>query len=295
MKIFVCWSGGRGQALAKALKRWLVGAVPALREEDVFLSHDIAKGRDWFGEVRARLREVDAAVICLTPESVGSTWMHFEAGVVLGQVGAERVFPYLLKVRPEELPLPLGAFQATVNGEEDTRRLAETLCRLAGAGLPADYGEHWARLRGEMELLRAVRLSEVLPGFAGLFRRKTFTEPLEECTDQTWADRYAGARETKKVLEQWGAEVSRVCEPRQVELFSDLVGKVDGYARLVKGKLVTERQFYEEAGTVDFTRTSDGSPYPEGASISATAERRRGQIRELVSRLDTPGADASEG
>jgi hypothetical protein len=70
---------------------------------------------------------------------------------------------------------------------------------------------------------------------------------------------------------------------------------VDGYARLVKGKLVTERQFYEEAGTVDFTRTSDGSPYPEGASISATAERRRGQIRELVSRLDTPGADASEG
>ena len=294
MKIFLCWSRDRGQRLAEALKEWLVGVVPGVTGRDVFFSPDIGKGSDWFDEVRSWLAQVNAAVICLTPENVQSPWMHFEAGVVLGRVGKECVFPYLLGVRPEDLKGPLASFQATVNDEKDTRRLAEALCEIAGAEVPPDYGEHWLRLRDKMEGLGAGRLSDVIPDFATLFQRKTFDEPLNECTDQTWAVRFAGARETVKVLEKSKELVGRVCEPRQTELFNRLVSTVDGYASLIKEKLLAERRFADtEAGQVDFTRTPDGSPYPPGATISATAERRRRQIKELVRQLDAPGAEVS--
>lgn len=293
MKIFLCWSRGRSEKLADALKQWMLGVVPGLGKGDVFYSPEIEKGSGWFAQVSEWLAQAQAAVICLTPENADSAWMHFEAGVVLGRVRKERVFPYLLG--PQVLQGPLAAFQSTVNSEEDTRRLAERLCRLAKAELPADYGEHWARLRGRMNELKPERLSDVVPRFAELFQRKTFNEPLKECTDQTWADRYAGARETKKVLEQWKEEVSRVCDPRQRELFNSLLGAVDGYAGLLKKHLLIERQFYTitEPAQVDFTRTAKGTPYRAGEPILSTAESRVKQIKDLVRQLDNPGAEDS--
>ena len=293
MKIFLCWSRERGGKLAGALKEWMVGAVPGLAERDVFISTELAKGSEWFNEVRARLASVNAAVICLTPETAQSPWVHFEAGAVLGHVGREAVFPYLYSVRPGELQGPLNAFQATVNSEEDTRRLARRLCEMAGAELPADYGEHWARLRGRMEELRPGRLSDVIPGFAALFQRKTFDEALKDCTHQTWADRYAGARETKKVLEGSKEVVARVCDQRETELFGRLVSAVEAYAELIKTKLLVERQFFVTgAPEVDFTRTPGGKPYRAGAAIYPMAESRMRQIKELVRLLDAPGASA---
>src|SRR5215207_4469199 len=244
MNIFLCWSRDRGEKLAGALKEWMLGAVPGLAEGDVFFSTELAKGSEWFREVRARLASVNAAVICLTPETALSPWVHFEAGAVLGRVGEEAVFPYLFGVRPEELQGPLSAFQATVNDEGDTRRLAQRLCEITGVELPADYGEHWVRLRGRMEELRLGRLSDVIPDFAALFQRKTFDEALKDCTHQTWADRYAGARETKKVLQGSQEVVGRVCEPQQTELFNRLISAVDAYAELIKTKLLVEREFY---------------------------------------------------
>src|SRR5215207_3451582 len=291
MKIFLCWSRGRGQKLAGALKEWMVGAVPGLTEGNVFFSPELAKGSEWFNEVRARLASVNAAVICLTPETAHSPWVHFEAGAVLGRVGGEAVFPYLFGLRPEELQGPLSAFQATVNSEEDTRRLARRLCDMAGVELPADYGEHWVRLRGRMEELRPGRLSGVIPDFAALFQRKTFDEALKDCTHQTWADRYAGARETKKVLEGSKEVVARVCDPRETELFSRLFSAVEAYAELIKTKLLVERQFFVTgAPEVDFTRTARGAPYRAGAAIYPMAESRMRQIKELVRLLDAPGA-----
>jgi hypothetical protein len=293
LKIFLCWSGERGEKLAGALKEWMVGAVPGLAKEDVFLSTELAKGSEWFNEVRARLASVNAAVICLTPETAQSPWVHFEAGVVLGRVGAEAVFPYLFGVRPEELQGPLNAFQATVNDEADTRRLAQRLCEMAGAELPPDYGEHWERLRSRMVELRLRRLSDVIPNFAALFQRKTFDEALKDCTHQTWADRYAGARETKKVLEGSKEVVARVCEPHETEFYSRLISAVDAYADLIKNKLLVERQFFvTEAPEVDFTRTPGGKSYRAGAAIFPMAESRMRQIKELVRLLDTPGVSA---
>ena len=219
--------------------------------------------------------------------------MHFEAGAVLGRLKKKNVFPYLFDVRPEDVQGPLGAFQGTSNNEKDTRRLAEDLCKLAKAQVPARYDAHWKRLRARMEELKVERVSEVVADFRGLFQRKTFDEELKECTNQTWVDRYVGARETQKKLEGCKDIVGRACEPYQKELFNQLVSTIDGYAGLMKGLLIQERRFsFTGAGEVDFTRARDGHPHAGGEAVSPAVERRLKQIKRLVFLLDTPAAAA---
>ena len=273
------------------MKGWLTHIISGLCDEEIFFSPEIEKGLDWFDEVRRGLAEVDAALICLTPENIQSQWMHFEAGAVIGRLEKNRVFPYLFGVSPGDLKGPLGAFQGTSNNEEDTRRLAADLCRLSGAPFPADYDAHWKKLKGDMEELKIDRISNVVPNFRELFQRKTFQEVLRECTNQTWVDRYSGARETLKALQGYKAMIDRICEPYQKELFNQLTSSIDGYAGLLKSFLIEEKKFrVGEAGDVDFTKTADGSPGP--GDVSAASERRLRQIQRLVFLLDSPSAVA---
>jgi hypothetical protein len=289
LKIFLCWSQTRSQKLAESMRNWLIHVIPGLSDEGIFFSPQIEKGIDWFEEVRRKLAEVDAALICLTPENIQSQWIHFEAGAVLGRLEKNRVFPYLLGIRSEDLKGPLSAFQGTLNNEEDTRRLAEDLCRLAGTKLPADYDTHWKNLKESMEKLKVDRISHVVANFRELFQRKTFQEELSECTHQTWVDRYSGARETLKTLLGHKAMIDRICEPYQKELFNQLISSIDGYAGLLKSFLIEEKKFWvSEAGDVDFTRSSDGSPMP--GAVSAASERRLRQIQRLLFLLDSPTA-----
>jgi hypothetical protein len=115
LKIFLCWSQPRSQKLAESMRNWLIHVIPGLADEDIFFSPQIEKGIDWFEEVRHKLAEVDAALICLTPENIQSQWIHFEAGAVLGRLAKNRVFPYLLGIHSEDLKGPLSAFQGTLN------------------------------------------------------------------------------------------------------------------------------------------------------------------------------------
>lgn len=296
MKIFLCWSGERSKLLAQALQEWLIATIPGVKKGDIFFSPNIAKGSKWFEEVRARLTNANAAVICLTPENVQSPWMHFEAGAVLGHMGRECVFPYLFKVRPADLQGPLGEFQVTVNNEEDTRRLAADLCKMAKGKLSSRYGNQWKKLEAKMNELKVERVSDIIQNFAELFQRKTFDEPLKECTHQTWGDRYTGARETHKTLSGNKALVARVCEPSQLELYNRLVSIVDGYAGMLKGFLLEERRFsFAADGAVDFTKTVEGEACLAGAAIAPAAERRMKQIKRLVHLLDSPAAAAVLG
>ena len=289
MKIFLCWSQIRSQKLAESLKEWLIHVVPGLSNEDIFFSPQIEKGIEWFEAVRRELAEADAALICMTAENTQSQWLHFEAGAVLGRLEKNRVFPYLFGVRSEDLKGPLSAFQGTTNKEDDTRRLAHDLCKLAGTEPPADYDAHWKALNERMEKLKVDRISHVVANFRELFERKTFQEELRECTHQTWVDRYSGARETLKTLQGYKTMIDRICEPYQKELFNQLISSIDGYAGLLKSFLIEEKKFWvSEEGDVDFTKASDGSPTL--GVVSAASERRLRQIRRLRFLLDSPSA-----
>jgi TIR domain-containing protein len=290
MKIFLCWSEDRSKELAELLKNWLI-KVCGIAEGDIFFSPEIEKGTRWFDEVQRCLEGAEAAIICFTPENIQSSWMHFEAGVVLGRLKTNRIFPLLFQVRSDELTGPLSEFQGASISKKDSRKLAEAICGLNKTEISADYDIHWKELEEGMQELKLNRISQVIRNFRALFQRKTFNEPLYECTNQTWADRYSGARDTWKILQEFKEKVAQVCEPYQQELFNQLISTIDGYAGLLKSVLIEEKKFWiSEAGNVDFTKSADGSSMP--GAIAAASERRLRQIQRLVFLLDSQSAAA---
>ncbi|MDH3423698.1 MAG: TIR domain-containing protein, partial [Gemmatimonadota bacterium] len=127
--IFICWSGDRSKAIAKAFSEKLGEATGA----ETFYSPEIEPGRLWFPQVREKLAAARAGILCITMENVGSPWLHYEAGFLSsGLVAGEGrprdpegvIFPYLFKVSPEAIQGgPLAAFQAVEATPEGTRRL----------------------------------------------------------------------------------------------------------------------------------------------------------------------------
>lgn len=76
MRIFVSWSGTRSQAIATAMRNWLPKMIDGI---ELFHSEDIPKGRAWHSALVEALRDCAAGIFCVTPESLRSHWMLFEA------------------------------------------------------------------------------------------------------------------------------------------------------------------------------------------------------------------------
>lgn len=79
MRVFISWSGARSQAIATALRDWLPKLI---REIEFFHSEDIPKGRNWHAALIEALRDCSVGIFCVTPESLRSPWMLFEAGAM---------------------------------------------------------------------------------------------------------------------------------------------------------------------------------------------------------------------
>ena len=47
------------------------------------MSTQIEKGTEWFEELRNALDNAHCGILCLTPEAIGSPWIHFEAGLLV--------------------------------------------------------------------------------------------------------------------------------------------------------------------------------------------------------------------
>jgi Signal transduction histidine kinase len=74
---------------------------------------DIPAGARWGAEVDTQLQETNFAILCVTRENAQVPWMLFEAGAVAKAVNESNVCPYLIDLRPSELPQgPLTRFQA---------------------------------------------------------------------------------------------------------------------------------------------------------------------------------------
>src|SRR5437868_6579719 len=88
---------------------------------------DLDKGALWDREISEQLNSADLGIVCLTPENINRPWILFEAGALSKQVSRARVCTYLFKMRPQDVPPPLGLFQSTVATSEDTRNLVHTV------------------------------------------------------------------------------------------------------------------------------------------------------------------------
>jgi hypothetical protein len=257
---------------------------------EVFRSTQIEKGSVWFDEVTDALDVARAGLICLTPENRRAPWLHYEVGALArklrdgGRKGA--IFTFLLE--PTALESPLSAYQATVAERADTRRLVESIVRAMGLedaakGWELRYDGWWQELRTTLDGIETPRLplTDVVRNFEQLFRRKTFDEPLAECTHQRWIDRYGGARETAALLGDHLDRVRAECRPHVGVLFGDLRAQVDAYAMDLGAFLLCEQRFeHDDEGRLKVV--------PSGAKNAL--ERRRSGIKERVAKLLDPAA-----
>src|SRR5215471_13931748 len=125
MKVFLSWSGNPSLKIARALRDWIPNVLSSV--EPWMSEEDITMGARWTSKLAKELKETTACIVCLTPENLSSTWLHFEAGEVARIVRNSLVCPYLVGVKKSELVGPLSLFQAAVADRTDTLRLVKAL------------------------------------------------------------------------------------------------------------------------------------------------------------------------
>lgn len=281
-KIFLCWSKSRSKAIAVA---WASLLPHIIKDVQPVLSTEFQKGKDWQKLLRQALNDARTGIVFLTPENVDAPWIHFEVGALATAVGNpdQDVFTYVYGFDPGRLAGPLSIYQSTVATKEDTHRLLLGLCATLGRELPNEgaYCAWWAKLQKALDNVPAPSITELVPGFADLFERKTFNEPLADCTNQRWLDRFAAARSAHQVLTAASRSVDDLTRPGTRQLYHELISAVDGYAMAMSGFLVHEKHFkFDENGKLDA---------PKGA-ISA-CELRRNKVNDLVATLADPRND----
>jgi len=126
MKVFISWSGGRSKAVAESLRYWLPKVIQSL--QPWMSADDIEKGTRWRTGIASELETSSVGIICLTPENLHSTWIHFEAGALSKQPADTYVCTFLYSLEPTDVEEPLAQFQATrAQNEEDVRKLIFTI------------------------------------------------------------------------------------------------------------------------------------------------------------------------
>jgi hypothetical protein len=289
MKIFICWSGRRSGELAEVIYEWLPKFTHG--SASPFLSSKIKKGGRWFEEIGQQLDASDAGLICLTPENVASNWIHYEAGALAKAVrkrGTSKItnpiFTYLLGVKPDELQGPLAEFQSSQATYEGTREMIKEIISVSQKAAirenwEKEFAHTWKGCEQRLKAIAPPSIIELIPDFEQLFERKTFNEPLDECSDQRWIDRYQGAKETARKLKSCQEQVKQNCRRDVCRLFLEMVGQLEGYAMDTCALLIQNKG--------PFSTGADGK-LMIGPEIKTPCERRRLRIRRLIQDIMFP-------
>ena len=290
--VFFCWSGQRSRKLAAELKKHLPKFIPGLAHPNgtnLFMSDDVPKGNRWFDAVEKQLDEADVGIVCITREGLQSGWIHFEAGALARTIRKKRkqggtLLTYLLGVGSDELTGPLAEYQATGFDREDTKRLCAAIISAMAreAEEPPDweiaFNKNWGHFERAVKAIGPQPAAELIPGFEDMFRRKTFNEPLEECTRQSWIDRFTAVRETLAALEA-RRPVMAADNTYLLDLYNQLGSELDGYSMNMGALLLKETRFEVDR---------ESGKLVVGDGIKRACESRRGRIRQLVTHLLAP-------
>ena len=291
MHVFICWSGRRSRRIAEALaSRWL----PRIFGVKVtsFVSYaNIEAGERWFDRLVVELGKADAGIICLTPENLRSPWLHFESGMV-SRLGKGTLFTFFLGTDAGTIQDPLKQIQVMLSTESDTKRLALRLAALAKASqtdLESQWAGAWDGLATVIREVETPGIEDLFPGFMKLFERKTFDEPLAECTDQGWLKRYDAARDTALALNSHRELVASAGKPWQTWLYDKLVYQLSGYVDELKKYLLLERPFqFGDNRLIDFGKPDKLDPRSTPPSLSDMCERRCREIKHALFCLTRP-------
>jgi hypothetical protein len=178
MRVFVSWSGDTSKAVATALKGWLRYVFPGL---DVWMSEqDIQAGARWGAELGKALGQCKLGIVCVTPESLRSPWLAFEAGALSAAIEGARVVPYRFQLRTADIIPPLSQFQDVGADQEGTFRLVRSINDGSGRHwYPEDedvrtaFQTWWPKLEAGLAGVQSIKPSQV----------RTDRELLEEILD----------------------------------------------------------------------------------------------------------------
>ncbi len=200
LKIFLSWAGDTSKEIAIVLNDWLPQILQNV--EPWFSPDDIEKGGQWATALAEVLESAHVGIICLTPENLSNTWMHFEAGALWKAVKTARVCPFLFNIQlATDVKPPFGMFQSTrAMDKEEVHRLIKTLNSLL-SDLNGDLSESrlntafemwWPILEGRLRKIAEAAVpvekpkrdvtemvAEVLDHVRGLSRRIEATMPVD--------------------------------------------------------------------------------------------------------------------
>lgn len=125
LELFISWSGDKSRSVALALGEWLPGVINNVRP---FVSaQDIYAGTRWQVEIAGRLETAEFGIVCVTRENQLNTWLNFEAGALAKVVDATRVVPLAIDLKPSDVQIPLGQFQAQPATEDGIGRIVASI------------------------------------------------------------------------------------------------------------------------------------------------------------------------
>lgn len=165
MKVLLSWSKEQSKGVASALHEWLPTVAPGI--DPWMSSKDIAKGHDWFRELQDVLEQTKICIICVTPENVRSPWIYYETGAIATNGPDVLICPYLFGVDPNMLvDGPLGKWQCTVAGRDDTWELIKSLNEKAFAAkhdlalLEGNFHARWPQLAQRLESISQIEIGD---------------------------------------------------------------------------------------------------------------------------------------
>ncbi|MBL0871692.1 MAG: toll/interleukin-1 receptor domain-containing protein [Phycisphaerales bacterium] len=165
--VFISWAGEHARKIALILRDWLPDvckdAKPWMSEKD------IDKGADWSSAIDQTLATCKVCIVILTPESVKSHWVHFEAGALYKGLGEVAICTFLCGA-PTPIKYPLAKFQRTDFNKDSVEQLTITVSERLGTEVDKArqhraIGKYWPDLEKQINnvLLTMAEQTPVTP------------------------------------------------------------------------------------------------------------------------------------
>ncbi|PBB31322.1 TIR domain-containing protein [Mesorhizobium sp. WSM3882] len=181
--VFISWSGPKSHIIANTLHTWLPVVLQSIRP--FISSEDLKKGGRWQADLTEELAKDSFGILCLTPSNLLAPWILFEAGALSKSVGDAQVAPFLVGVKPSELPAPLTQFNAVTAEMGDFKRLLRDInARVGNDAVPVERIEKsvdglWPKIEQELKAgIEDITKAPAAKGSAGSL--ETFDAILQE-------------------------------------------------------------------------------------------------------------------
>ncbi|WP_156418545.1 TIR domain-containing protein, partial [Aureimonas sp. D3] len=124
-RVFISWSGAASHKVAVTLHTWLPVVLQSVKP--FISSEDLKKGGRWVADLSDELEKDSFGILCLTASNLTAPWVLFEAGALSKSVGDSHIAPFLVGVKPSELPQPLTQFNAVLSNKADFKKLVRDI------------------------------------------------------------------------------------------------------------------------------------------------------------------------